>query len=305
MEFLIIYFSGTGNTELLAKEIAKRLLNEGHTVEKISIENISDITQLDLTNKIIGFGFPVYKLSYPEIFNTVISYINNKTINNNFFVFSTYARFTAKSSNEFISKLNRDKFSLIAECSFKSPSCGISARKDVNHFDYKSVMFFEDDINLKIDSFVREILNLNVSNCIKISKIKFLNKLKNRFIEDIEKTKYPLLKVIDSKCETCGICVKYCPEQNIEIYDKKLKIKDNMNCLHCLRCMNHCPSNALYFGKLTKGTNRYTYKIRDELFNKAINGQKEEMWNDFPKIIKDWRKNTIKYWLTHWYRSEI
>jgi len=67
---------------------------------------------------------------------------------NQYFLYSTYARFTAESFYKFSRRLKKNKFHLIAEESFKSPSCGLCARKPETDFEYESVMFFEDDIHI-------------------------------------------------------------------------------------------------------------------------------------------------------------
>jgi hypothetical protein len=63
--------------------------------------------------------------------------------------------------------------------------------------------------------------------------------------------------------------------------------------------MNHCPANAINFGELSKGDNRYTLKIRDTLFKKAARGFHERYWSEFNQVIKKWRKKTVLYWLKH------
>jgi len=61
--------------------------------------------------------------------------------------------------------------------------------------------------------------------------------------------------------------------------------------------MNHCPSNAVKFGKLTEGNNQYTLQKRNLLFERAAAGYKEKYWKDFNAIKRLWRKETIQYFL--------
>ena len=306
MKFIIIYFSGTGNTELIASELGTRLNDRNHEVELISIEDRKKLQSFSFHNAVIGFGFPVYKFSYPDIFNSLFPLFNEMAENTSYFMFSTYACFTAYSFSDFFNKLDSDKFNLIAEEDFKSPSCGISARKPESDYEYKTVMFFEDDINNKLDRFTEKI-EMSVQNKPEYlsHKSSLLSSLRSRIVSNIELTKYPKLQIDSSLCTLCGVCSEKCPEDNLEKSGDRILVKDDRGCLHCLRCMNHCPSNAINFGKLSRGENRYTLSIRNELFKKAAEGGRELYWKNFQKVIKAWRKNTIKYWLTHIRSPEI
>ncbi len=300
MEFVIIHFSGTGNTELLSNEIKQRLEDHNHLVEAISIENIDKLRALDFTNKVIGFGYPVYKFTFPDNYLTLFSMLVQKSKENKYFQFCTYARFTANTFYDFSKKLKKGNYTLIAENSFKSPSNGISARKPENDYDYENVMFFEDDITKKIDDFVLEILqNLDGHRKVKQERPNILAPLRLKIVKDIEISKYPKLQINRDVCKMCGLCVIKCPDSNLVNQGDYIEILDNKNCLHCLRCMHHCSSNAINFGKLTQGNNRYTIKKRNIFFERSASGHKEKYWEDFERTRKLWRKNTVKYWWKH------
>ncbi len=296
MEFLILYFSGTGNTELITTKIKESLESKNHSVQMVSIEK--DISELDFEGKILGFGFPVYKFSYPEIFDRVLPVIAKKARKNKYFQFSTYARFNAYSFTDFSEKL--DGFGLISKKSFKSPSCGISARKPKDDYEYQSVMFFEDSISERIKEFTEEIIDkVNSPSTQKQNRNQsIISRIISRIVGDIEITKYQKLQINPDKCILCGLCAGKCPDNNLVVGDVRIEIIDDVGCLHCLRCMNHCPSNAISFGELSVGENQYTLKIRDQLFERSANGHKEKYWREFDKVIRKWRLNTLKYWLS-------
>lgn len=305
MQFLIIYFSGTGNTELISREIKNRLEATGNSVETVSIDDLNTMSKLDFNDKIIGFGYPVYKFTYPDIFNNVLPIIKKKAHNNKYFQFSTYTRFAADALYDFSQQLDSNNFNLFAQAEFKCPSCGISARLPVDDYEYQSVMFFEDDINKKLDCFTTEILNNIDGNIIIKQQTSPLSNLKKKIVENIEITKYPKLKINSDRCITCGLCARNCPDSNLINKKHNIEVVDDKGCLHCLRCMNHCPQNAITFGKLTEGDNQYTLKVRDMLYKKSADGHKEKYWEIFDKVIAMWRRKTIKYWITHFYKAII
>ncbi|MCK5050260.1 MAG: EFR1 family ferrodoxin [Candidatus Cloacimonetes bacterium] len=303
MEFVLLYFSGTGNTKLISEEIQKRLEKDHHKVDLISIESLDKIKKLDLKNKIVGIGFPVYKFTYPHIMENIFPIFKGKKEVTPFFLYCSYTRFEADSLHNFAQKLEKMAFRLIAKESFKSPSNGIASMKSSDSYEYSSVMFFEDNITDKLDQFTNEIIDNSFKYQNKDFRIKhrgnFLDSLRLKIVKDIERTKYPKLEIDREKCNVCGLCAKNCPESNLIKMNDNIKIVDDFACLHCLRCMHHCPQFAISFGKLTEGPNRYTIKVKDKLFEKASNGFKEIYWQDFYKIRSKWRRVTIKYWLKH------
>ncbi len=302
MDYTILYFSGTGNTALIASEIAKRLKQAKQSVELISIEDQAQLSGMTFENKIVGFGFPVYKFSYPEIFDKLFPAINQLGNNTEYFLFTTYARFDAEAQYDFIKKLDKTKFKLIARDSFKAPSCGISARKPADDYEYESVMFFESNIKDRLDAFAAAILSKEQAAT--KPKHSLIGGLKKRIVTDIEHTKYPKLMINQDRCVNCGLCVKNCPDQNLIQSKTQIDMVDDAGCLHCLRCINHCPQNAISFGLLTEGENQYRFKTRDALFQKAADGYREAYWDDFKAVIKQWQRNTLQYWLKHRHSPE-
>lgn len=306
MEIVIIYFSGTGNTELISEELKTSFEVKNNSVDLLSIENIDKIMKLNFENTLIGFGFPVYKFTFPNNFNKLFTFLNSLDYQIKYFQFCAYARFTANVFYDFSKNLSKKNFRLIAEQAFKTPENGISARKMNNDYEYESIMFFEDHINKKIDSFVESILNnIDGKKNILQKKPNLLAPILLKVVNDIEITKYPKLQIDKDKCTVCGLCAQKCPDHNLILNNDRIQILDDKNCLHCLRCMHHCSSNAIFFGKLTKGENRYTIKIRNELYQKSKSGFKEKYWGDFNQISKEWRIKTIKYWLLNRNNPEI
>ncbi len=62
----------------------------------------------------------------------------------------------------------------------------------------------------------------------------------------------------EDTCNGCGICAKKCPLGNIEMVDGKPQW--NGNCTHCMACIAYCPTEAIEYGKISKGKRRYVCK---------------------------------------------
>ena len=59
----------------------------------------------------------------------------------------------------------------------------------------------------------------------------------------------------NSKCTSCGLCVKICQFDNIENNDGRPRWKNH--CEHCVACIQLCPGKAIEYGKKTGRRGRY------------------------------------------------
>ena len=61
-----------------------------------------------------------------------------------------------------------------------------------------------------------------------------------------------------SACIGCGQCVKRCPMNNVAIKDGKPSW--GKNCTHCMACICYCPKEAIEYGKKSVGQPRYHFE---------------------------------------------
>jgi len=69
-------------------------------------------------------------------------------------------------------------------------------------------------------------------------------------------------QVLDS-CNGCGLCESICPLNNINLQDGKPIW--NGTCTHCMACINSCPQEAIEYGGKSIGKPRYICPTREEL----------------------------------------
>jgi len=59
------------------------------------------------------------------------------------------------------------------------------------------------------------------------------------------------------KCIGCGKCVKLCPLNNISLQDRK-PVWGN-HCTHCMACIGNCPTEAIEYGTITQNKEKYNF----------------------------------------------
>jgi ferredoxin len=62
---------------------------------------------------------------------------------------------------------------------------------------------------------------------------------------------------VNERCTSCGICTLVCPVKNIGMKEGMPKWLNH--CQQCLACMHWCPQEAIEFGKNTPGRKRYRH----------------------------------------------
>lgn len=71
---------------------------------------------------------------------------------------------------------------------------------------------------------------------------------------------------VSDACISCGKCAARCPLNNIEMKDKRPVWKGN--CTHCMACIGGCPTEAINYGSKSKDRHRY-YIMNDALCQKG------------------------------------
>ena len=73
---------------------------------------------------------------------------------------------------------------------------------------------------------------------------------------------------VSDGCIGCGKCEKLCPLNNISLKDKK-PVWGN-SCTHCMACIGNCPVEAIEYGNITQTKEKYNFgKYRHVLENKT------------------------------------
>lgn len=269
-EVVLTYFTGTGNTKLIATQIFEELRNSGINVTMIESEDLEAFRNVDFSNKVLVVGFPVYLFRAPKIINNMINSLPISQQSVPACIFSTKAWASGNSIRIVAKELYRKGFITIDSTSFVCPSNGWITLLDKNNILYRLTRF-EKGLSKKISRFSGQIKSICRSD--KNPKQRFfpnnllleLGRVVGRKIED---RLFVDLQIDYDKCINCKKCVAKCPVDKFNFDDNKVLIKDSVKCMQCLRCISSCPVQCINFGEKTIGKKRYDKKTMMEYYDK-------------------------------------
>lgn len=223
---IVFYFTATGNSLFVAKQLSDKPLSIPQELKKEKLEYTADE---------IGFVFPDYTASAPMIVRE----------------FLERAKFNAKY--------------MFSAITYGNDSVNVSewwsdyARENNVVFDYiKPIMMIDNylpvfDMNgqAKIDKHTDENLAGIINDIssrksfIEPSEMGFFNKEMLKGTQDyhFSMTSERLIKLDAERCVECMVCADVCPRGNFSLGDKGLTFSGQ--CEFCLACVHNCPQKAL------------------------------------------------------------
>ncbi len=82
-----------------------------------------------------------------------------------------------------------------------------------------------------------------------MSNLTFSERIHIPRYDDTAEIEYGIVTFDEEKCSGCGICVKACPADTLELMDKKSKMKTPNECMACSVCTAICPDDAITMHK--------------------------------------------------------
>lgn len=230
----IYYFSGTGNTYTICKEICRIFNARNYEAELIAMTEI-DPRQVK-TDAIIGLAFPV---AVQSTFPLVWDFIEKmpETTGTKVFMFDTMQMFSGGVVGPLKKQLSAKGYNCIGAMEFKMPS----NMRTKERSDYSSSLIIEKSIN-KAEKFVESLIN-ETSSWIRIPLASDLMR-QISVGESLWQRMSEYLSVDREECIKCGLCQKVCPVDSIKMNEDNYP-RNNKNCISCMRCVNYCPNNAI------------------------------------------------------------
>jgi len=244
MKNKVFYFTGTGNSLWIARELASRLENS-------EISALLNSKKKGLEDaETVGVVFPVYMHRMPRL---VADFIKTLPALPYLYAVAVNAGDIGQAFTYFRKQLEPQPQRLKAGFSIVTPSnylpFGEAAQGE------KQDLLF-DTARAKLDRISRIIMERKI----------FFDRERGFFAREIHPgllyaMGYRYLSTLDrnfssdKNCTGCGICTKVCPVGNISL--KEDRPVWNRNCQLCFACINLCPESSIQYGKKTKGLKRY------------------------------------------------
>jgi ferredoxin len=263
--FEIYYFSGTGNSLAIARDLAEEL-----NAKLTPVVSMMDQESLKVEADVIGFVFPIYDFKPPPIvedFVRKLEGVDSKYL----FAVCTYGIAPAQSLKHLDRVIKSCGGHLSAGFAVGMPHSGIGSGAVTETQRESMLENWKDRLEEVCDSISsREEGRIESSNL-------FLDFFRPRIIGMVpfllKFLKHMLLKGTESlaftsseDCNGCGICERICPLDNIEVVGGKPIWSDN--CVSCFACLNWCPKGAISLGDFDANIRNYHHpdvKISDML----------------------------------------
>lgn len=255
MENIIFYFTGTGNSLAVARDIADKL---GDT-KLVSIADAIKEDNIDLSYMRIGFVFPVYYSNVPVI---VKHFIEKLRFNKAQYIFGvmtfggTYVT-TLSKLNQYVTGQGG------------SLSAGFSVHMPGNYIVKYGA--FPKPLQQILLKGVKKKVN-KISIALKEKKVLFKAKegsvtgffaeIGNKSISEISENAHNFH--VNNNCTGCSSCSKVCPVDNIKMENRQPKW--GTVCEQCMACIQWCPAHAIEYADKTAKRKRYHHpdiKISD------------------------------------------
>ena len=254
---MILWFSGTGNSCYVARQLAERL-NE-HLVSVAEAINFEKFDYTLQPGEMLGFVFPTYSWGPAPV---VLQLLQNLKVAG--YTPATYCYMVTTCGDDvgrsvpiFAKALRKYGFTLQGAFSVQMPN---------NYICMKG--FYVDDKAVeqeklraapeRIESVAMRIAEHRCTTDVVVGRWRCV---KSHIIRPWFKRYAMSDKAFHADpvvCDRCGRCVKVCPMLNIELTDKGPKWQGK--CAMCLACLHHCPTRAIQYGKQTQGKGRYYFK---------------------------------------------
>lgn len=249
---MIFYFSGTGNSLQVAKNIAK--YNDEELISIASeMNNRNDDFKYTLKdNEAIGFVYPVYAWAPPKM---VIDFVEKLKLDNykDNYIFSvaTCGENVGNTMKVLSASLKKKNLNLNSGFSISMPNNYIiMGDVDSKEKEEKKLSAAEEalkNINCVINERKKGVFQV-VRGPIPGILTTIVNPLFNKGAMNTKKF------YANDKCISCGICESVCNCKTIKV---KGKPKWGKECTQCLACIHLCPVSAIQYGKGTESKGRY------------------------------------------------
>lgn len=245
---MIYYFSGTGNSLYVARQLADALG-----------ENLCPMTMSAPTDdEVIGLVFPVYGWGIP---NVVEQFVRSCPLPKGCYLYCVMTcgddmGYTDKVLEKALGRRLDAAFSvLMPDVYVCLPGFDVDSKEECKEKFAKEKETVEEVVSCVKE---RKLLRHLKRGPFPWAKTYVIRPLFNRYLLT---DKY--FRVDTSRCVSCGLCRKSCPVGNIKLVESEGADGEGAvpiwqsHCAGCMACYHACPHHAINFGKMTQKKGQY------------------------------------------------
>ncbi|HEX3048635.1 MAG TPA: EFR1 family ferrodoxin [Bacillota bacterium] len=252
MKTTLYYFSGTGNSLAVAKELAENL---PETVNLLPIPKYERGKRTEVDGDILGVVFPCYFQSIPD---TVRSFLRNLEFSSNPYIFSVVTCNGQPGHSLYTIRrmLKRKNRSLAAGFAVDMPGNALFGVDYTNTPEVQRERLA--NAKIKIPLIAQAIRERNsgviagkqfpgtyLRGMLFRTAVKYFYRPSKRFW-------------VQNQCTHCGACAQVCPQKNITMARERGPVWGG-DCALCLACFHWCPRQAIQMSEYTIGKTRYQH----------------------------------------------
>ena len=254
LKITIFYFSETGNTAWAVNQLAEKLLKLDYNVKLISCEEDFDIGLTIDSCDIVGIAFPIHSSFAPQIMQEFIKKFPNSN-NKPLFSLATAGYMAGDVLWYETAPLRKRGYIPRVFCNItignnlhlpklsplpvtKPEKLATNLEKAERKIEQMADYIHEGSSHIEGNNLLGKLLGV-------------VQRLVAERFESMAFTGF----YADKTCNQCGLCVRYCPVNNIYIEGNEIKFDDN--CMLCVRCYSYCPNQAIQMNEKTKNTKKY------------------------------------------------
>ncbi len=253
---VLFYFSGTGNSEFVARRFSRAAGADCH-----SVEEDADFGALISAHDTVGFCYPVYGSSVPRPMREFVAAHADALTGKRFVILCTQLIFSGDGAHELCAFLPGGEANVVYAEHVAMPNniCNFSLFAVKNGSkNARRLRAARRRIQRAADEFLRGITRRRGFNSLSIlmgmSQSKFWPAVEEKAAGDVK---------IDADCIRCGLCARLCPMQNLTMGEHG--VEQAGKCAVCYRCVNACPERAITVMFHTKPKEQYRGIPQEEI----------------------------------------
>jgi len=234
-KLVVVYFSGTGNSRFIAEHFAENM-----GCGCYSIEDSVDFDGIIGGADTIGVVYPIYGSCVPRIMREFVGKYKVAFSDKKLIIFCTQMMFSGDGAKAFTRLLPGCADRVIYAEHFSMPNniCNFFLFPMTEKERVKKPKKALKSLEVVCENIRNGVVKKRGWNFFSV----LLGKSQSVAFPKIEKKQRGSF-VADGDCVQCGLCVRECPMNNLELSSNGVSEKNN--CTLCYRCVNICPTKAV------------------------------------------------------------